>query len=123
MKRTGFSLIELMTVVAIIGLLAVIAIPKLANLKGRAQVAAMKSDLRNLVTLQENYFAQHLKYATATGRDLAGFDWYQAFSAWKLAIVLEASYVKHLRGESTNSRHAFQEYVVDQLLDAPRLAR
>jgi type IV pilus assembly protein PilA len=70
MKRTGFSLIELMTVVAIIGLLAVIAIPKLANLKGRAQVAAMKSDLRNLVTLEENYFAQNLKYAAAT--DLAG---------------------------------------------------
>jgi len=70
MKRTGFSLIELMTVVAIIGLLAVIAIPKLANLKGRAQVAAMKSDLRNLVTLEENYFVQHLKYGTAA--DLAG---------------------------------------------------
>jgi len=30
----------------------------------------MKSDLRNLVTLEENYFAQSLKYATAT--DLAG---------------------------------------------------
>ena len=70
MKRAGFTLIELMTVVAIIGLLAMIAIPKLTNLKGRAQVAAMKSDLRNLVTLEENYFAQNLKYATAT--DLAG---------------------------------------------------
>jgi prepilin-type N-terminal cleavage/methylation domain-containing protein len=70
MKRAGFTLIELLTVVAIIGLLAVIGIPKLTNLKGRAQVAAMKSDLRNLVTLEENYFAQNLKYATAT--DLAG---------------------------------------------------
>jgi len=70
MKRAGFTLIELMSVVAIIGLLAMIAIPKLTNLKGRAQVAAMKSDLRNLVTLEENYFAQYLKYATAA--DLAG---------------------------------------------------
>ena len=67
MKRAGFTLIELLTVVAIIGLLAVIAIPKLTNLKGRAQVAAMKSDLRNLVTLEENYFAQHLKYAADLG--------------------------------------------------------
>jgi len=67
MKRAGFTLIELLTVVAIIGLLAVIAIPKLANLKGRAQVAAMKSDLRNLVTLEENYFAQNLKYAADLG--------------------------------------------------------
>ena len=67
MKRAGFTLIELLTVVAIIGLLAMIAIPKLTNLKGRAQVAAMKSDLRNLVTLEENYFAQHLKYAADLG--------------------------------------------------------
>jgi len=70
MKRAGFTLIELLTVVAIIGLLAIVGIPKLTSLKGRAQVAAMKSDLRNLVTLEENYFAQNLKYATAT--DLAG---------------------------------------------------
>jgi len=65
MKRAGFTLIELLSG-RIIGLLAVIAIPKLTNLKGRAQIAAMKSDLRNLVTLEENYFAQSLKYATAT---------------------------------------------------------
>ena len=70
MKRAGFTLIELLTVVAIIGLLAIVGIPKLTSLKGRAQVAAMKSDLRNLVTLEENYFAQNLKYATVT--DLAG---------------------------------------------------
>ena len=67
MKRAGFTLIELVTVVAIIGLLAMIAIPKLTNLKGRAQLAAMKSDLRNLVTLEENYFAQNLKYAADLG--------------------------------------------------------
>ena len=67
MKRRGFTLIELLTVVAIIGLLAVIAIPRIGNIKGRAQVAAMKSDLRNLVTLEENYFAQNMKYATDLG--------------------------------------------------------
>jgi len=70
LTRAGFTLIELMTVLAIVGLLAMIAMPKLTNLKGRAQVVAMKSDLRNLVTLEENYFAQHLSYATAA--DLAG---------------------------------------------------
>jgi general secretion pathway protein G len=67
MKRAGFTLIELMTVVVIIGLLAMIAIPRLASLKGRAQIAAMKSDLRNLVTLEENYFAQNGKYTTDLG--------------------------------------------------------
>jgi aminoglycoside phosphotransferase (APT) family kinase protein len=56
------------------------------------------------------------RYAAATGRDLSGFDWYQAFSAWKLAIVLEASYTKYRRGESRNPHHEFFGFVVDQLL-------
>ena len=67
MKRAGFTLIELMTVLVIIGLLAVFAIPQLTNIKGRAQVAAMKSDLRNLVTLEENYFSQNAKYTNDLG--------------------------------------------------------
>jgi len=56
------------------------------------------------------------RYAEATGRDLSHFDWYQAFSAWKLAIVLEGSYAKHLRGESRNPVHIYFGAVVDQLL-------
>ena len=57
--RKGFTLIELLIVVVIIGILAAIAIPKFANTKEKAYVAAMKSDLRNLVTAQEAYFSDH----------------------------------------------------------------
>jgi aminoglycoside phosphotransferase (APT) family kinase protein len=60
------------------------------------------------------------RYAAATGRDLSGFDWYQAFSAWKLAIVLEASYTKYRRGESRNRHHEGFGFVVDQLLSRAR---
>ncbi|MDT5347586.1 MAG: hypothetical protein QOH91_873 [Mycobacterium sp.] len=64
------------------------------------------------------------RYAVATGRDLSTFDWYQAFSAWKLAIVLEASYTKYRRGESTNPHHEVFGFVVDELLSrARRFAR
>jgi aminoglycoside phosphotransferase (APT) family kinase protein len=64
------------------------------------------------------------RYAAATGRDLTGFDWYQAFGAWKLAIVLEGSYAKYRRGESTNPHHEVFGFVVDQLLlRARRFAR
>ena len=68
-NRKGFTLIELLIVVVIIGILAAIAIPKFANTKSKAYLTAMKSDLRNLVTAEEAYFADSSKY-TATITDL-----------------------------------------------------
>src|SRR5438876_1637025 len=66
MNRKGFTLIELLIVVVIIGILAAIAIPKFANTKAKAYVASMKSDLRNLVTAEEAYFADSVKYSATT---------------------------------------------------------
>jgi prepilin-type N-terminal cleavage/methylation domain-containing protein len=62
--RRAFTLIELLVVVVIIGILAAIAIPKFANTKGKANVAAMKSDLRNLAVAEESYFYEHRTYTT-----------------------------------------------------------
>ena len=67
MKRDGFTLIELLIVMALIGLLATIAIPRLTNTKERAQVAAMKTDLRNLVTMEENFLAENQNYTIDLG--------------------------------------------------------
>src|SRR5437667_37101 len=66
MNRKGFTLIELLIVVVIIGILAAIAIPKFANTKAKAYIASMKSDLRNLVTAEEAYFADSVKYTATT---------------------------------------------------------
>ena len=62
--RKGFTLIELLIVVVIIGILAAIAIPKFSTTKEKAYVASMKSDLRNMATAQESYFADHQTYTT-----------------------------------------------------------
>src|SRR6185436_13859465 len=58
-NRKGFTLIELLIVVVIIGILAAIAIPKFANTKEKAYLAAMKSDLRNMATYEEQYAADN----------------------------------------------------------------
>src|SRR5688500_3702817 len=55
-RRPGFTLIELMMVIVIIGVLAAIAMPKLAKTRERAYFKAVMSDLRNLQTQQEIYY-------------------------------------------------------------------
>jgi aminoglycoside phosphotransferase (APT) family kinase protein len=57
------------------------------------------------------------RYAGKTGRSMHEFQWYQAFAAWKLGIVLEGSYAKYLSGESKNPNHEFFGFVVDQLME------
>jgi type IV pilus assembly protein PilA len=70
--RKGFTLIELLIVVVIIGILAAIAIPKFANTKEKAYLASMKSDLRNMVTTEEAYFADNQLYIAGVASNIGG---------------------------------------------------
>lgn len=63
-SKSGFTLIELLIVVVIIGILATIAIPKFAATKDKSKLASVRTDLRNVMTAQEAYWADFGTFAT-----------------------------------------------------------
>jgi type IV pilus assembly protein PilA len=71
-KEEGFTLIELMIVIAIIGILAAIAIPQFSAYRQRSFNASAESDLRNAATAQEAYFVDHQIYVPSPQTNLTG---------------------------------------------------
>ena len=64
-NEKGFSLLELVTITAIIATLAIIAIPQFANYRSRAFNDSALSDLRNAMTAQEAYFSDNQVYTNS----------------------------------------------------------
>ena len=64
-NNKGFTLIELLIVVVIIGILAAIAIPKFSATREKAYFAAMKSDMKNLASQEEIYYADNYAYTNS----------------------------------------------------------
>jgi prepilin-type N-terminal cleavage/methylation domain-containing protein len=69
MNKKGFTLIELIIVVAIIGILAVIAIPAYLGQQKRAARTEAYSNLANLRLLEEQFFAENGRYTANLGVD------------------------------------------------------
>jgi type IV pilus assembly protein PilA len=65
-NKKGFTLIELMIVVAIIGILAAIAIPNFMTYQCKAKQSEAKTLLGAIRTSQEVYYAENSTYATSS---------------------------------------------------------
>lgn len=68
MKRAGFTMIELIFVIVILGILAAVAIPKLAATRTDAEVSKGASDIATLVSDLGSYYTAQGTYST---RDVA----------------------------------------------------
>jgi type IV pilus assembly protein PilA len=75
-NQSGFTLFELVIVVAIIGILAAIAIPQFAGYRQKGVEATLRSDLKNAAFAEEAYFAQHRTYKSGllSGSSLEGYN-------------------------------------------------
>jgi prepilin-type N-terminal cleavage/methylation domain-containing protein len=90
MKRTqGFTLIELMIVVAIIAIIAAIAIPSLLNARKAGNEASAISSMRTLTTVNEQYRTRFQSYAGS------------------LANLSASGYIDSVLGSGTKSGYGF----------------
>jgi prepilin-type N-terminal cleavage/methylation domain-containing protein len=71
--RDGFTLLELITVMIIVGLLAAIAVSRFWAVKERSYKVAMKDGLRTVAVQQERYFERNHAYAASVAA-LPDFD-------------------------------------------------
>lgn len=88
--KKGFTLIELMIVVAIIGILAAIAIPNFLKYQAKSKQSEAKTNLKGIFTSETAYFSEANSYGTIAtvnfelaGRKAKAYDFSVDNSTWQ----------------------------------------
>ena len=94
MKRKGFTLVELLIVIVVIGVLSAMMMLSSTEAVSSAKAADIVSDLRNLKTAALAYYADHLDAVEATGFDFSKDD-------------VRKEIIKYMGSDSVNAKYTF----------------
>lgn len=101
MKQRGFSLIELLTVIAIIGILAGVVTVNVSSARSKARDAKRQADLNSVSAALEMYYAKNKTYPTTA----SGWSWSSSLGAIQ-------SYISTIPTDPQNSNAVYgQGYV------------
>ena len=67
-RQDGFTLVELMIVLAILGILAAISIPNFSLYRAKAEYAAVRTNLKHLMDGEDFYFVENSSFYPRSGR-------------------------------------------------------
>lgn len=109
-RAKGFTLLELLIIVAVVSVLAAIAIPLYNNVRVEASDTVAKSDLRNAMTALDLYFIDNPNYP-ATSADLlaSGFSLSKdvSFTKYKRETMANGNPTVHMHVQHAGSPNAW----------------
>jgi type II secretion system protein G len=119
-SRSGFTLVELIIVIMIIGILAATLLPKVMGAPGKARDAARTADLNALATALELYFADNNDYppvATVTATGLSQYLVTNGYLKSNLVDPVDASAYVYVYCAATRNGVPDQAYALGTRLE------
>ncbi len=98
-KNSGFTLIEILIVLVIIGILAGLAIPRFVGATSRAKQVEAKQVLRQIYTMQVSHRIEHDTYWIPAYGSKASASDPKAFAALGVEIMVQARYEYEITGD------------------------